>query len=422
MDNFMLKKWTLCLGVILYSSSWAHMFQGQVSILSLDDFKNNKSKYLYELKVDNINYELIIPKALLSKIPLQTGDLITVEGDLMAHQQGGQAAVLVDSMEVNQHYTMASPNKDLITKHKILTLLLNFTDLKTTDTVSTQLIDSQLYISKTSVKNNYYISSIHQFQFVRTPDATGNPGIYPITLNFPAGAGCDFLTWADGAIAAATAQGINVNAYEHLLYLLPQNVHCPWGGIAYIGCAGTCESWVVAYGGANISGLMAHELGHNIGLDHSSTHLNNAGNVSEYGDQSDFMSSGFNRQLNAPHRDQLHWYDAFPHRMITVTANGQYTLKSIDLINNVLQVLKVKKKDNTGTYYISYRTNTVPFGMVNPYKAKIQIHLALPGNMHSYLITTLGQGEVFSDNANGVNVTALNTNINSSGIVNVTLR
>ena len=88
------------------------------------------------------------------------------------------------------------------------------------------------------------------------------------TLSYAAGTGCNYLTRADDALNAATQWGVNVNSFNHVLYLLPANVNCPWAGIAYLGCNTSCEAWVVT--GGDITGLMAHELGHNIGLDHSS--------------------------------------------------------------------------------------------------------------------------------------------------------
>ena len=67
--------------------------------------------------------------------------------------------------------------------------------------------------------------------------------------------------WADAANAALAAQGVNINAYNSKVYLLPPGV-CPWVGLAYVGCDGTfaCRAWI---GGDfwSTPQAMAHEIG-----------------------------------------------------------------------------------------------------------------------------------------------------------------
>ena len=362
----------------------------------------------------NKRYELKISDQTVHKTNLKTGDQVTVEGEIIL--EGRPNRIIVNSILVKKHHTA---HKGLVGQRNVLALLINFTDKKATDAISTSSVDQELYTNTVSVSNNYVASSANQFKFVRTPDSTGNPGIFPITLNYAANASCDFFKWADDATAAATLAGINVSSFQHRLYILPSNVNCPWAGIADLGCGTACEAWVVA--GGDITGLMAHELGHNLQLNHSSTNLNNAGVINEYGDSSDFMGLTINRQLNAAHRNQLQWFQSFPGKITTVTASGQFIINSLDVGDNALEVLTVNKKNNTGTYYISYRTNAAPFGMGAPYSGNVNIHYTNPGDNHSFFVTAIGPAQTFVDAANGVTISVLANFMDCASIVNVTL-
>lgn len=414
MDKSLLKKWSLYLGFLTFSTSFAQTFQGSVSVLLLDDFKNDKAHRIFQLKQNSKTYELTLPKT-INKNSLQTGDQVTLEGELI--QKGKQEGIKVASILVTEHKNMT---EGVVGQRNILALLLDFTDKKSTDTVSQASMDSMLYTSNVSVLSNYVTSSSNQFRFVRVPNSSGNPGIYPITLNYAAGTSCDFFKWADDAIAAANAAGININSFVHRLYILPANVNCGFGGIAFLNCGKFCEAWVVS--GRNISGLMAHELGHNLGLDHAATNINNAGVISEYGDASDFMAAGYIRQANAPHRDLQQWFALYPSKITTATSSAQFIINSLDSGEHALQTIKINKKNNTGTYYVSYRTNTEPFGMSSPYSGNVNIHYTLPGgDQHTYFVTAIGTGQTFVDSANGITISVLGSYLDCAAIVNVTI-
>ena len=414
MNHALLKKSVVYLGILTFSSSFAQTFNGQIERLVLDDFNKNQTEYKYQLKEGNKRYELKISPKMINQTPLQAGDKVTVDGEIIL--EGRENRIIVNSILVKKPKAV---NNDLVGQRNVLALLINFTDIKATDAVSTSIVDQELYTNPVSVSNNYVKSSANQFKFIRVPDSTGNPGIFPITLNYAASNTCDFFKWADDATAAASQAGINVSSFFHRLYILPSNVNCPWAGIADLGCGAACEAWVVA--GGDITALMAHELGHNLGINHSSTNLNNAGSISEYGDASDFMGPASNRQLNAPHRDQLQWFQSFPGKITTVTASGQFIINSLDVGDNALEILRVNKKNNAGTYYISYRTNAAPFGMGAPYSGNVNIHYTNPGDNHSFFVTAIGPAQTFVDSANGVTISVLANFMGCASIVNVTL-
>ena len=84
-------------------------------------------------------------------------------------------------------------------------------------------------------------------------------------------------------------------------YFIPTEVPgCGWGGLAYVNsCPGSyCKSWMRSNSGTTLT----HEVGHNLGVVHAASDLNEGGSISEYGDRSDVMGRGGWARFNAPHR------------------------------------------------------------------------------------------------------------------------
>ena len=78
-------------------------------------------------------------------------------------------------------------------------------------------------------------------------------------------AGCAYTTWASQARSKATAAGVNLSAYQYVVYAFPQATSCGWAGLAYL--PGT-SSWI---NGAMTLRVVSHEVSHNLGVHHAST-------------------------------------------------------------------------------------------------------------------------------------------------------
>jgi hypothetical protein len=226
----------------------------------------------------------------------------------------------------------------------------------------------------------------------------------------PYGSVCDPYAWAEAADAAATTAGVNLAGYQHRLYVLPQNVGCPWGGLGQVECGDNCRAWesTYSYFPCGTRGAHAHELGHNRGMLHSSTDVNNDGTVDgEYGDYSDFMGGNVDelQQNNAPHKLKLGWVDQA--NVVDATIGGTYTLSALELASAPFpQVLKLVPQAGNPVY-LSYRAGigydaTMPYS--DNYLGRTSVHRWAGGWENTLLLATLGNGVTFGDAGLGVGI------------------
>src|SRR5207248_1010905 len=161
---------------------------------------------------------------------------------------------------------------------------------------------------------------------------------------------CDVDTWASQARAAAAAAGVDLTGYDHFIYAFPQQASC--GGWAGLGELPGTQSWV--NGDLSVR-VVAHELGHNMGLHHASSYSCTSGgapvaisgtcSASEYGDPFDVM--GMNaRPANGWHLDQIGYLGAGNIR--TVTSSGTYTLANTASRSAGVQLLRIPRAPLAG--------------------------------------------------------------------------
>lgn len=413
MSRRLLKAHVFFWGLLAASSALAHTFSGEIEVVVVDDFKHKKSSITYTLHEANKRYELLIPKQLINEA-LSTGNNVIIEGDIIPSVKENQ--IKVQSISIKNSLKKES----VVSERKVLALLVDFNDRKTSTTTTAADIDQSMYQDPMSVRKFYLQSSYSQIKFVREVDTDGQPKAYIINLNYDQGNGCDYQKWADDAKAAAIQAGIDFYAYQHRMFILPAGTQCPWSGRGHLNCTNLsfCESWIIT--GYNYKSVMSHELGHNLGMAHSSTDPDNNGTVdSEYGDTACVMGNGYS-QINAPQRDRMQWFNANPVRIKTITKSKDYLIKSLDTTSKTLKVLKINRDDGK-VYYISFRTNKAPFGVPPLYSDKVSIHslsTEISRNIRSLFITALGATQTFVDAQNNITITV--KQIDKSGaVVNV---
>ncbi|UTW12190.1 Ig-like domain-containing protein [Marinobacterium rhizophilum] len=253
----------------------------------------------------------------------------------------------------------------------------------------------------------------------------------------------------DYANAAATAAGVNLSSYDHLVYIMAPSSGCNLDTGTVGGSPS--KSWIVS--GPDFHTL-AHELGHNFGLRHAHGQKCDGGAVlgtgcshSEYGDIFDTMGSD-SAHFNAFQKERLGWlgYNQSP-PVTEVVADGVYTLSPMATTNSQVKGLKVLRGTDPATgarswYYLEYRQpvgfdagifeNTDMFSNPENLANGVLLHTAIEGDGNSsYLLdmtpdsitfnsgldfrdAALEVGYSYQDEIAGVTITPLSSD--SSGI------
>ena len=170
---------------------------------------------------------------------------------------------------------------------------------------------------------------------------------------------------ADEADAAVTAAGVSLSLYSSKVYILPKEadpnpIQSSWGGRSNRG-----RIWIRDHACSSTS-LVAHELGHHLGMNHASTPAD------DYGDYSSTMAGRFEPtgdpstwnnlpHYNAPGKIAAGWLPASA--VQTVTADGtsrvaSFRVASVETVPlaGQIQALKIEAgADGTDYYYVSYR-------------------------------------------------------------------
>ena len=168
------------------------------------------------------------------------------------------------------------------------------------------------------------------------------------------------------ARSAAAAAGADLSAYSRFVYIFPNTSACSWAGYATIGGSPT-DAWINGYFDRRV---IAHELGHNLGLHHAhslecgSATIGSSCSTSEYGDLIDTMGWGLYGHFSAYQKEALGWlgFGGMP-AMATVQSSGSYALASYASGTGSPRALKVLKDTDPATgrktwYYLEYRQPT----------------------------------------------------------------
>lgn len=220
---------------------------------------------------------------------------------------------------------------------------------------------------------------------------TGNVfGWYPIAQ---ASTSCDQQQIASSARAAATAAGVDVGSYARLVYVFPKTAACYWTGTASVG--GTpSEAWINGELGLDV---LAHEMGHNLGLHHSHASICSGATLgdacvhSEYGDTVDVMGGAKSAHFNAFQKEYLRWLNGTATPQIqTVSSSGTYTIGAYVGAGTHPKALKILKGLDATTgkpvyYYLEYRQ---PVGFDAPLGDPASMLLSAANVMNGVLVRT----------------------------------
>lgn len=277
----------------------------------------------------------------------------------------------------------------------------------------------------------------------------------PVTSN-----NCDTSLIAQEGRTAAAANGVDLSSFQLIVFMFPTNSGCGFSGVG--GSSPTGQSYIFIHDTAGMSTkVIAHEMGHAMGLMHSdalncgATCIGTEGvNCTRvgYGDPADLMGTRMGH-MNAFIKESLGWINSGGAPSIThVQASGNYRIGTYELNNSDAKALKILKSTNSTTgkntyYYVEYRQPVgFDLGLANVINSNLTqgvlVHQAEENNLLSSLFldmtpnsvvdTTrtadfedgaLGVGKTYVDSVAGVSIKLVSMDANGANIeVTLTLQ
>ncbi|MGA0608812.1 MG2 domain-containing protein [Caldimonas sp. KR1-144] len=323
------------------SSSASTVAEGTLEILVEDHPSGGKVRHL--LKTANGRLEL----RLRGHAPQEwrSGDRLRVRG-----QQSGNVLALSSTDSGSVSVVASAPLANTMGEQKVAVLLVNFSDdtrQPYTQAQAQDVVFNQVsgFMRENSFQKTWLSGNVHGW------------------LTLPIAKTCLTSDIADAAKAAASSAGISLSGVGRVVYVFPRNDSCVWSGVGTVGGLPS-DAWI---NGRLETKVIAHELGHNFGLQHShasdcdATPFGPNCVVQDYGDVADVMGNTGATHFNAFQKERLGWLNNGTQPAITpVTASGSYTIGAYESATVESKALKILKSTDPVTgaktwYYVEYR-------------------------------------------------------------------
>jgi hypothetical protein len=341
--------------------------EGSLRILHLDYSNRNESHYLQILETDqgerySVHFSSGL-RILHSGVPLRVSGLLLIgvmakdtgatRGSMVIDDTTGTVEVLAAGSASGSSATPSTTTTiapSALGAQKTLVILVNFQDNRSEPYTPTDARNVVFGSTGEFFRENSYQQTWLDGDVV---------GWLTIAMSSTV---CDPNLLASQAQSAATAAGVNIANYKHLVFASPKGT-CGWWGLSDVG-GNPSLSWV---NGAMELGVTAHELGHGFGLWHShslycgltSSIGSNCSNI-ETGDIVDVMGTSETAHFNAFQKERLGWLNTSVAPITTVLSDGTYVLSSFESAETGPKALKILKSIDPITgkrtwYYVEAR-------------------------------------------------------------------
>jgi alpha-galactosidase-like protein len=321
--------------------------EGELEVLYEEN--ETESRLRHFLKTDNKRIELHFSGNAMPD--LLSGSLVRVRGVRVEDHLAVEGAADGSTTTTQSVQTLASIAPNTFGEQKVLVLLVNFQDKATQPWTTTQVRD----IVFNSVDSFYRESSYGQ-----TWLAGDVFGWYTLPIS---SATCDQNAIATYAKQAAIAAGVNVSAYNRLVYAFP-SLSCGWTGWGTYG-GNPSQAWI---NGSMSVRTVGHELGHGFGLYHAraldcgADIVGSNCSIIEYGDSWDILGqAGVVAHSHAAQKERLGWlgYGISP-GLTLVQSSGTYWLDPYETLGSNPKAMKILKSTDATTgkktwYYVEFR-------------------------------------------------------------------
>jgi hypothetical protein len=304
---------------------------GTLQAVVTDNFQTDRSHTRYSLE-SGVKETPLLPTALMA----EPGDRVVVTGEMRDGQLVGAVGGATGEAEAQTsppdtgrgEAPLASQTLAEAAPRNVAVLLFRFPGDPAVPW-SPEETRSKIFTASNSVNAFYNEESYGQISLTGKLRPDGDVFGWFSLATTPVG--CPYRTWDDEADQAASDAGIDLSGYQHIVYVFPSRSGCSWGGIADVGGS---SANIDGNAGA---GTIAHELGHNLGLQHAGSWTCTSGGarvqisdtcaVSEYGDPFDTMGDVIANRHNSG------WNLAklgilAPGNVETVDASGTYSIWS----------------------------------------------------------------------------------------------